>query len=321
MCTHLNSHHHVEMTLRILFDDVAHIVRFSRLLEFSTCDKIFDFSYRTDGVAMGLSQSAKKDRRRMYLMRNEKSMLIDANLSMMSSGSYCVTRAGSTSSSGSCSASTSSLAASVTELVWLINGWRFTRPVDLVSIESTERQNEYIFWLKLIFPSLAFSRHYQFASTFIMWKFQHVGLKKKKREKQGNIDPAGKEGERKHDERETEESEPGINRSVHTQLTQDAMEGFHTSYMRRKSIVLLQRLNIAHSGLVEVEKCSAQSYAEIGSRWNRNYFFYSLPAHNMSGSQSAWNVYNKWHATDDVANSSVIDFTNSPPGSLVCALS
>lgn len=59
--THLNSHHHVEMTLRILLDDVAHIVRFSRLLEFSTCDKIFDFAYRPDGVAMGLSQSAKKD--------------------------------------------------------------------------------------------------------------------------------------------------------------------------------------------------------------------------------------------------------------------
>lgn len=211
-------------------------------------------------------------------------MLIDANLSMMSSSAYCVTRAGSTSSSGSCSASTSSLAASVTELVWLINGWRFTRPVDLVSIELTVRQNEYIlieidFSHHLLFPPPPVHHHIHHVKVSTCWFFE-----KEKREKQGNIDPAGKEGEKARRKRDREKwagNKSLVAHSAHTGRDGGISYFIHATKEYRIITEIEYRSLLACWGR---KMCSAQSYAEIGSRWNRNYFFHSLLAHNMSGS-------------------------------------
>lgn len=55
--TYLYPDHHVQVTLRVLFDDVANVVRFSSLLEFSTSYEVFDFSDCPDGVSMCIGKS------------------------------------------------------------------------------------------------------------------------------------------------------------------------------------------------------------------------------------------------------------------------
>lgn len=59
MVSYLDAHHHVEVALRVLLDDVAHIVRLARLLELATRHEILDFPYRTDRVAMGVGQPVR----------------------------------------------------------------------------------------------------------------------------------------------------------------------------------------------------------------------------------------------------------------------
>lgn len=58
--THLYPDHHVQVALRVLLDDVAHIVRLARLLELAPCHEILDFPYRPDSVPMGVRQSRRE---------------------------------------------------------------------------------------------------------------------------------------------------------------------------------------------------------------------------------------------------------------------
>lgn len=69
--THFDPDHHVEMTLRVLFNDIPHIVRFSRLLKLSPGHEILNFSYRTNGIPMSFSQPVKgklNELRRLFML-------------------------------------------------------------------------------------------------------------------------------------------------------------------------------------------------------------------------------------------------------------
>ena len=52
LITYLNSNHHVQMSLAILFDYIAHVVRFPCLLEFSPGHEVLDLPNRPNGVSM-----------------------------------------------------------------------------------------------------------------------------------------------------------------------------------------------------------------------------------------------------------------------------
>ena len=54
---HLYSDHHVEMSLRVLFDHVPHIVRLPRLLKLSSGDKVFDLANGANRVLVSLREA------------------------------------------------------------------------------------------------------------------------------------------------------------------------------------------------------------------------------------------------------------------------
>lgn len=56
---HLNPHHHIQMTLAVLLDDVADVVRFPSLLKLSASHEVLDFSDCPDSVSVRLCQPAK----------------------------------------------------------------------------------------------------------------------------------------------------------------------------------------------------------------------------------------------------------------------
>lgn len=88
------------MSLTVLLDDVPHVVGFARLLEFATCYEVFNLANGANCVFVRLSQPAK------IWLRERKKWEWEI---------YWVTRGSSPSRS-----SMSSLAASVTVLVWLV---------------------------------------------------------------------------------------------------------------------------------------------------------------------------------------------------------
>lgn len=106
----LDAHHHVEVALRILFNYITNVVRLAGLLELPARHEVLYLPNRPDGVPMCLGQSERKVIVAHFLQVGERT------------STYDVTRAGSASSSPS--GSTSSLGASVTELVWLTNWLR-----------------------------------------------------------------------------------------------------------------------------------------------------------------------------------------------------
>ena len=57
--TDLDPDHHVEVSLRVLLDDVADVVGLARLLELAPRNKVLDLPDRTDRVLVRLSQTAK----------------------------------------------------------------------------------------------------------------------------------------------------------------------------------------------------------------------------------------------------------------------
>ena len=57
--THLDPDHHVEVSLRVLLDDVADVVGLARLLELAPRHKVLDLPDRADRVLVRLSQTAK----------------------------------------------------------------------------------------------------------------------------------------------------------------------------------------------------------------------------------------------------------------------
>lgn len=54
---HLNSDHHIKMTLAVLFDNISDIVRLPGLLELATTNEIFDFSYGSYCIPVGISET------------------------------------------------------------------------------------------------------------------------------------------------------------------------------------------------------------------------------------------------------------------------
>ena len=57
-CPHLDPDHHVEMPLRVLLDDVAHVVRLARHLELAPRHEVLDLADRPDRVLVRLRQAA-----------------------------------------------------------------------------------------------------------------------------------------------------------------------------------------------------------------------------------------------------------------------
>ena len=57
--TDLDPDHHVEVSLRVLLDDVADVVGLARLLELAPRHKVLDLPDRPDRVLVRLSQTAK----------------------------------------------------------------------------------------------------------------------------------------------------------------------------------------------------------------------------------------------------------------------
>lgn len=60
--THLNPHHHVQVTLAVLFNDVTHIVWFPSLLKLSASHKVFDLPDCPDSIPVCFCQSRKRNR-------------------------------------------------------------------------------------------------------------------------------------------------------------------------------------------------------------------------------------------------------------------
>lgn len=272
--THLDSHHHIEMALRILLDDVAYIVRFSRLLEFSTCDEIFDFAYRPDGVAMGLSKSAKKDTwRRTFLKRNEKSMLIDANLSMMSF-KFLLCHTCWLNIFVGLLLSFNLIACRLGHGTCLTNKWLTLHSTCWFSFDWVDEATKRIYFdWNWFFPSLDFPSTTSSPPHSSCESFNMLVEKKTKREKQGNIDPAGKEEEkarRKRDRGKRAGNKSLVVHSTHTGRDGGISYFMHATKEYRIITEIEYRSLLACWGR---KMCSAQSCTEIGSRWNRNYFF------------------------------------------------
>jgi hypothetical protein len=56
IATHLDPHHHVQVTLAVLLDYVADVVRFPSLLKFSACHKVLDLPDCPDSIPMCFRQ-------------------------------------------------------------------------------------------------------------------------------------------------------------------------------------------------------------------------------------------------------------------------
>ena len=56
--SHLYPDHHVEVPLRVLLDDVAHVVRLARHLELAARHEVLDLADRPDRVLVRLRQAA-----------------------------------------------------------------------------------------------------------------------------------------------------------------------------------------------------------------------------------------------------------------------
>ena len=59
--TDLDPDHHVEMSLRVLFDDIPDIVGLPRLLESPPCHKIFYFPDGSDRILVSFRQPINAD--------------------------------------------------------------------------------------------------------------------------------------------------------------------------------------------------------------------------------------------------------------------
>jgi hypothetical protein len=57
--SYLDPDHHVEVSLRVLFNDVPHIVRLPCLLKLATGDEVFDLPDGSDGVFVRFRQTGK----------------------------------------------------------------------------------------------------------------------------------------------------------------------------------------------------------------------------------------------------------------------
>jgi hypothetical protein len=58
---YLDPHHHVEVSLAVLLDDVPHVVRLPRLLELPPRHEVLDLADGPDGVLVGLGQPATEE--------------------------------------------------------------------------------------------------------------------------------------------------------------------------------------------------------------------------------------------------------------------
>lgn len=56
---HLNSHHHVEMTLAVLFNDIPYIIRLACLLKLAASNEVLDLTNGPYRVAVCLRQSKR----------------------------------------------------------------------------------------------------------------------------------------------------------------------------------------------------------------------------------------------------------------------
>lgn len=63
---HLDPHHHVQVALAVLFDDVANVVRFTGLLEFPPRHEVLDLPDRPDGVSMRLGQPGNRGNKILF---------------------------------------------------------------------------------------------------------------------------------------------------------------------------------------------------------------------------------------------------------------
>ena len=90
--------HHIEMTLRVLLNNVTHIIRLSGLLKFSSRHKIFNFSNCPNGIAMCFCQPLYI---KEYLGKVRPGLFSFVYFHVQNRMTYCVTRAGSMSSSPS----------------------------------------------------------------------------------------------------------------------------------------------------------------------------------------------------------------------------
>lgn len=70
---HLDSHHHVQMTLAVLFDYVTDVVRFSSLLKFSACHEVLDLPDCPDSVPVCFRQPKKRTKFAVHELTNSLS--------------------------------------------------------------------------------------------------------------------------------------------------------------------------------------------------------------------------------------------------------